>query len=364
MQDNTSSGGDQKSTRDGQADQARKIDIASYYTHGDAENANKMVAGTYKDLYIIKGKFASSSVYGAFMIFFNHIYLQCVNFYGIVSHSFNVNDIDISQDWRKFEGEIEKNFSMGDHDDVLCNHMRESITTGMTMPFCTNLKKQFDQNDQIGISHVFQKFIQDRLGFQNLKVNMEYIQCTSLDMEMYSTSSRKMSEKSAKDDASLEKKDSLDDIQSLDDANDPLSGKEVKLVLNGSLLLAPIKGKDISSLAPGDRVKVKIIDKNPKGISVARAFKAYEDGKMLPITGRIVSMKSQASGGYKIFLVVAKGIFIKVDEEEDGIKIMMDDLGTAGGNNAETKAELNIPMIILLVVVFFILIGVIVFFVK
>ena len=349
---------------EGFTDQAKKFEIASYYTHGDQDNARKMIAGSYKDLYVIKGKFSSSSVYGAFLIFINTVYMNVVNFYGIVSHSFSVDELKTTRDWKPFEAEIKRILSMSEHDDVLCNHMKEAMTTGINLQFITNMKRLLEQNDQIGINHVFQKFTQDRLGFQNVKVGVDFNQISSLEMELNSVSSRKLSDKDLKLDGAADEKNDLDDIKALDDEKDALSGKDVKLVLNGSLILAPIKGKDISTLAVGDRVKVKIIDKNPKSVSLAKAFNAYEDGKMLPIAGRIVSIKNVPQGGYKIFIIVAKGIFIKIEEDEDRIKILMDDLGLQDGSKDTSKQGINIPLVIILVMIFFALIGVIVFFVK
>ena len=59
------------------SEQTKKLQIALYYTFGDEDKAKKMVNGTYLDLYVIKGKFSSSSVYGAFVVFLNASHMLC-----------------------------------------------------------------------------------------------------------------------------------------------------------------------------------------------------------------------------------------------------------------------------------------------
>ncbi len=185
-------------------------------------------------------------------------------------------------------------------------------------------------------------------------------------MELYSQSSKKIDAKKLQD---AQKKDAEDSAAKAEavDRSDPLAGKDVKLILNGSMILSPIKGKDISSLVAGDRVKIKIVDKNPKGIQVAKAFNAYDDEtrEMQPISGRVVSIKSDVKAGYEFFIIVAKGIFVKVVEEETNIKVAVEDSEGGGQSSAAdpTGSRLSAPLITLLVVIFLVMLGVVIFLV-
>jgi hypothetical protein len=362
MPDNSDQEKNLQSAVDSLSEQTRRLEIAKYYTHGNFENAKKMVSGSYKDLYAIKAKFSSSSVYGAFLVFFNTVYQQLTDYFGIVSHEFTVDDIKTTSDWKIFEQEISENLKLKLHDDVLGNHLKEEINNTFTIQFGQDLKKLLDNNDEIGVNHLFQKVTQDKLGFSNVKISVDFNQLSSLDMEIHSISSKKVQPDEMKE-GEKSGEDEVDDIERIDAEEDPLDGKTVKLVLEGSLILAPIKGKEISSLVRGDRIKVKVIDKNPKGIALAKAFNAYEEGKMLPITGRIVYIKSVPAGGYKIFAIVAKGIFIKIEEEEDQIKVAIDDLTKKPGESAESEGlQISTPVIIILIVAFLGLITAIFFF--
>ncbi len=362
MADNPDQENSLQSAVDSLSEQTKKLEIAKYYTHGDFENARKMVSGSYKDLYVIKGKFSSSSIYGAFLIFFNKVYLQLADYFGIISHEFSVDDIKTNTDWRIFEQEIDNNLKLKKHDDVLGNHLKEEINNAFTIQFGQDLRKLLDNNEGISVNHLFQKVTQDKLGFPNVKISIDFNQLSSLDMELHSISSKKMQTDEQRE---TEKpgEEKIDDIERMDGDEDLLDGKNVKLILEGSLVLAPIKGKEISSLIIGDRIRVKVTDKNPKGIALAKAFNAYEEGKILPISGRIVSMKSNPSGGFKIFVIVAKGIFLKIEEEEEQIKIAMDDVALKSGESSGTEGfQLSPSVIILLVVTFIIMIVAIFYF--
>ena len=300
------------------SEQTKKLQIALYYTFGDEDKAKKMLNGSYLDLYVIKGKFSSSSVYGAFIVFLNPSYLRIINSYSMLSRSFEVADIKSTQDWRTFEKQLVEISKKTGFDEGLTSKMKDSMGKALTIPEITKFAKLIEQDDGIAVNHNFQKFISDVTGFQNVELSVDYEKINSIAMELNSLTSTKMSaaaevvkEKQTEEDVKVEKLD------------DPLEGKEVKLILNGAMILSPIKGKDISDLVVGDRIMISIIDKSSKASDVLNAFNAVrEDGSAKPIAGRIVSIKHAED--YKIFAIVAKGIYVKIEEEENFIKVAMD----------------------------------------
>jgi len=350
------------------AEQTKKLEIASFYTHGDFQRAKEMVSGSYKDQYAIKGRFSSSSVYGAFILFFNTVYKSLVHLYMIVSPSFNIEDMKTNSNWRIFEQEIADAIEKGEHDNVLITHLREELGAAFTHQFADELSKLIEQNDAISVNHQFKKFVTDYSGLQNIRISIDYEPVSSLEMELFSKSSKKVNPNElpgAK--AEAEKKKKIESIEKVGESEDnPLDGKAVKLILKGSLILSPIKGKDIGLLEAGDRVMLKIVDKNPKGISVAKAFNAYseEDGTMKPLKGRIVAMKRSLDGVYNILAVVAKGIYIKVEEEEENIKVAIDQPASDSVAKKAGEAKVTAPVIIILCVVFLLLVGLVIFFVS
>ncbi len=342
--------------------ETKKLEIASYYTHGNLEKAKEMLAGTYKDVFALKVVF-TSSVYGAALIFLNNIYLEASSCYIIISHSFDVGDIKTNVEWKMFEKSIAENIERKEHDDILSNQLREGLLSALNIEQCGKIKSLVDQNDAIAINHIFQNILQDKAGFHKVNVSVDVELISSLDMEISSTSSKKINPNELKGETKEEeeKKDVKNDEAAKED--NPLSGKEVKLVLRGSLILSPIKGREVSKLVIGDRVKISIIDKSTKAISVAKAFNAIsEDGKMHPINGRIVSIKYDDKNGYKIFAIVAKAIYMQIDEEEKNLKVAMDD--TTVSSASDSTSKMNLPLVLSLAFVLILLITVIILFLK
>lgn len=236
--------------------------------------------------------------------------------------------------------------------------MKDQMIKALTIQEITKFAKLIEQDDGIAVNHSFQKFISDVTGFQSVELSVDYEKINSIAMELNSLVSTKISNTPEP----VKEKPSGEDIK-VEKLDDPLEGKEVKLILNGTLILSPIKGKEISELVVGDRIMISIIDKSPRASDVLNAFKAFrEDGTVKPITGRIVSIKHASD--YLIFAIVAKGIYIKIVEDEDYIKIAMDSAYYNNqSSNDEVDSEKNRKLMYILAGVFFFLIVLIIFFV-
>lgn len=340
------------------SEQAKKHQIALYYTMGDEDKAKKMVNGGYTDLHVIKCKFSSSSVYGAFLIFLNTIYLKAMHTYIIVTRSFDLVDVKTSRDWRSFERQLADISKKGEHDEVFSGQIRENLNKGLTIQEISNVSKLLEQDNAIAINHYLQKFVSAVTGFQNMQLTCDYEQISSLSMEIYSITSMKLTPAELAKGQGKEAPPAEITVEKPDDA---LEGKEVRLVLNGALILSPIKGKDIGTLSTGDRIMISIIDRNPRAIEVAKAFNAYDQERGIrPIAGRIVSIKYRDN--YTIFAIVAKGIYIKIVEEESNIKIAMDPAYYTNGEKDDESGMSGVSLLIL-GLVFLALLAVIVIFI-
>jgi len=340
------------------SEQTKKLQIALYYTFGDEEKAKKLVNGSSLDLFVIKGKFSSSSVYGAFLVFLNYEYLRVVNSFAMISRSFEISDIKTNQDWRNFERQLVDISQKNGYDEAMTSKMMDSMGKALTIQEITKFSKLITQDDGITVNHSFQKFISDVTGFQNVELSVDYEKTSSIAMELNSLTSIKIS---AAAEAVKEKiKEAEVKVEKLDN---PLEGKEVKLILSGAMILSPIKGKDISELVIGDRIMISVIDKSPKAKDVLNAFSAFrEDGSPKPIAGRIVSI--QHAEDYKIFAIVAKGIYIKIGEEEDFIKVGMDPTYyNTQSSTEEADSKKNRMLMYILAGVFFVLVTIIIVFV-
>lgn len=308
---------------DSLSEQKKRLDIALFYTHNDMEKAKNMISGVYKDLYAIKIKFSASTTFGGILFFFNIPYSSLMNSLVIISHSYLVDDLKTKLEWREFEKQMDELNKSGNHDNEMTAKMKSELAQAFIMQLGANqrgneLKKYLELNDEIAANRVIKKFITDKFGFQNINLSVDYQQISSLDMEIYSTSSKKIDMESSHE---KEKKKEEPGIEPLEDEEEDIDKKEAQLILRGNLILSPVKGKIISSLVVGDRIRINLDSANSKAITVAKAFNAYDDGNILPITCRIVSIRRLLEGGYKIYCILAKGIYVRIDEEEESIRI-------------------------------------------
>jgi hypothetical protein len=341
------------------SESSREYKIACYYTNGDETRARQMMAGDLKDICVIKAKFYSTTSTGAFIVFFNHLYLSLNSMYPVIAGSQSLHTLDPDADWVAFEEHLRDSVGRNEHDDVLCNHFKNVFISAFSLQFAGEIQKLIQAGDKEGLSKFFMLFVHDRLGFQRVKMNVSFEFISSLDMELNSLTSRKIIEFKERKDDKAEGEPHIE----LDGGDDEvLKEKEVKLVLAGSLILAPIKGRDIGLLIMGDRIKVKIVDRNPKAVHVAKAFNAYDEDGFHPITGRIVSIRHRADGGYKIFVLIAKGIFVMIGETEENIKVAVDMSFMEGRQQVGEIPKISIAVIAALSIVLLSLVALMILF--
>jgi hypothetical protein len=346
---------------DSLSDYTKKLEIATFYTNGDEERAKQMIAGTLKDVYAIKGRFSSTSSFGAFIAFFNHVYLTLNSIYTVVSDSFALKDVKTFSDWISYEKVLADFLINNSHDDVLGRQLKNVLTSSFTIQFSSELKKLMTDRNEMEINRLFQQVLQTRLGLQSVNMVVDVEAISSLDMELNSKSSQKMMDYRVHQDE--KKEGDLDiEVDREDDDKEVLKGKEVRLILRGSVILSPITGRDIGLLVVGDRLKVKITDTHPKAINVLKAFNAYDGDGPHPILGRIVYIRRRIDGGYTIYAVVAKGIYVKIEELEDNIKIAIDTSYLESESEKSRMSNINMIIIISLSVVLLLLVILLIYF--
>jgi hypothetical protein len=307
---------------DSLSDYTRKLEIATYYANGDEERAKQIVAGTLRDFYAVKGRFSSTTSFGAFIAFVNSQYLSLNSVYPVISGSFSLKDLKTFNDWMTYEKDVTDFLKNNEHDDVLGRQFKNVFTSAMTLQFMSELKRLVNDRKDMDINRMFQQIVQARMGLQSVNMIVDVEEITSVDMELHSMTSAKMSEQpAARDKAGMEPEIAVEPDE---DDREVLKGKDVRLLLRGSLILSPLSGREIGLLVMGDRIKINITDRHERAVHVLQAFNAIDNEGARPITGRIVHMKHRADGGYTIYAIVAKGIYVKIEELEEGIKVAID----------------------------------------
>ncbi|MCX7678773.1 MAG: hypothetical protein N2316_06105, partial [Spirochaetes bacterium] len=99
---------------------------------------------------------------------------------------------------------------------------------------------------------------------------------------------------------------------------------EASHIINGRIIVSPIKGKYIRDIAVGDKIKVLLHENDDIAKKVAISQKAITpEGELLPVKARIKAKIPLPQGGFVLYGVVAKNILARIVEEEN-VKIEID----------------------------------------
>ncbi len=339
--------------------------IALYYTGGDEQCAREMLEGKYRDLYIIKASFQSSSLAGAFLLFYNIKHLKLVDVCVYVTSGVMSPIPDSAALWWEFEKTVTRLIREGEQDHILVRTLRDGIIRSFTKSFIADLNRFLENEDDISLNRLVQKVVQDALGLQRLEMKVMATNTTSLEMEQKSITTRKIDPQNLE----TQKLDAAGKARPLEESsksNVPRVGVDgVKLILKSSFILSPIKGKDITKLQVGDRVRINIIDKNPKAVAVAKAFNAYDEQnqKFLPVNARIRQIEKTEGKGIEAYALLAKGIIAHIIEEEENIKVAMDP-NYVWQSEEEEKSPVNITAIIIIMLIIAICTAVVIALIK
>ncbi len=336
-------------------DEGRDIsfNIALFYTGGDADKAKEMVEGKYRDLHIITSTFVASSLSGAFILFYNIKHLKLVDSYNYITPGTPPKNLDPEGNWWDFEKRLVLLARSGEHDEILGKTLRDGFLRAFSLTFITDLNKFLENDDDISLNRLIQKVVQDSLGLQRLEMRVFSFNTTSLEMELKAVTTRKLDKHALE----TQKMDAAGRVQTIEEKPGrkiPKVGEDgVKLILGCSFILSPIKGKDVTKLQVGDRIRINIVDKSPRAIGVARAFNAYDEqnGKFQPVNARIKQVEKLEGKGVEVYALLARGILARIVEEEDNIKVAMDpNYVWQGEEDVQTKANMAGLLIVLLII--------------
>ncbi|MDH5681857.1 MAG: hypothetical protein OEZ36_09730, partial [Spirochaetota bacterium] len=129
-------------------------------------------------------------------------------------------------------------------------------------------------------------------------------------------------------------------------SEDPYAGN---VILKGKVVLSPVRGKDINTLAKGDNIKVLIDEKTQKAINIASKLEAYQDGQMKSIVAEVESYQKQGDD-HLIYASIAPYILVKILEEENVKVSSVSSAMAAAEENISKTGKLVILALVALVI--------------
>lgn len=300
--------------KDAFGEKTKLINMALKYTDGDMERAKFMISGQYNDVKIIKGKFdvKESNVYGLFLIFFNlpNRYIMHINTF-IQSKENVIAKASIFDSWKAYHADI-TNFEKTEDDFIPSGEFIKHVAYSLSSQNVYS-EIETDNLEQLTriLTDIINKFYQT--AYTVCKLSIE--NTNSLTMELANISIEEPQKAADKEPEKLDGE---------------LTGKiaaiesKAEYVLNGRIIISPIKGKHISEIKVGEKIKILLTGSDSINKQIAKSLKALsEDNEILPITMRITEKFPMDKKGYYIYGLIAKNVLVRIVEEED-IKIETD----------------------------------------
>jgi len=337
-----------------QEDKARMLEMAFKYTNGDVEKAKAMVTGQYNDIVAIKAKIAfhKSGKSGMLMGFFNvnFRYVASLDII-IMSNSDLYNRVRVFSDWKS----LYKDLTDYKKDDAIIKNptLLEKLHEKLSEPamltnvvnksldditkFVNNSLNDIFPGDRISSQLELEETSSVALGGAGIYINMPQ----SAQPAAPASEPKPAPEAATQDLSPFEAK--LAEIEA-----------EAEHIVEGVSVISPVKGKFIADLVPGDIVMVLL----PKGDAISKkileTIKAIgDDGSIKPVRSRLKYKVVDGKGPYYIYVLVAKGVYAKLIEEEN-VKIRVE---FTGNEKTESKGSYKFLFIAIGFIAFLVLAG-------
>jgi hypothetical protein len=296
---------------DSLGEKTKQVDIAMKYTRGDILKAKEMVSGQYLDVMVLKGRFMveSRGLFGVFLAYFNYIQEYIANVTCIMSSkSALFEKTRVFDDWKSLYKDLQ---AFKESSDIVDSQNFTYFLIDSFVGYDVFPDVQEQNLDELT------KTVTEIIG---KSFNIDSVRCQ---IELEPTSSLAMELAGVKIDMPGAEGRDLKDIVAEDDRITMIEN-EAKYIIDGTAVLSPVKGKNVSDLVAGDKIRVILTGKDMVSDKILRLLNAYDaEGTRRAITGRIKAKVPFEKGGYILYALVAKGVLAKIFEEEN-VKLSLD----------------------------------------
>lgn len=322
---------------DNVSEKAKKIETAMKYTGGDMEKAKFMAAGKLQDVVAVKGKFVvpDFNQSGAFIAFINisQEYISAVKSV-LTTNTGTYTKIRIFDDWKALLKNIQAYESAGDAADSgqLTGSLLDLMIKRDVFPDVQKMNLEY-------LSVALQEMIKEIFKSEKAKCQVDLEKTSSMDVELMGLeimlpesdapqeAEAEVSEQEIKKGPETPFRRKLGEIES-----------KASFIVEGCCVLSPVKGKPINEITSGERILVSLTSGDPVSERIIDAYKARDhEGKPLPVVGRIIEIvPNEETKGVILYVLVAKGIYAKIIEEEPvRIQTEMTHIASANGNSED-----------------------------
>ncbi|MBP7738060.1 MAG: hypothetical protein KA369_18935 [Spirochaetes bacterium] len=298
---------------DSLGDKTKQVDIAMKYTKGDILKAKEMASGQYLDVMVVKGKFLvdTKGTSGFFLAFFNYIQEYIANVTPIISsRPVLFEKTRIFDDWRTLYNDLQ---AFKDSSDIVDSQNFAYFLIDSFVGY--DVFPDVQEHNLDDLTRTITEIIGKSFNAASVKCQIEMEATSSLALETAGVRID-MPGSEGQPGAQIPAGPEDERIKAIE--------REAKYVIEGAAVLSPVKGKNVSDLISGDKIRVLLTGKDVVTDKILKLLNAYDaEGARTSITGRVKAKVPLEKKGYILYALVAKGVLTKIIEEEN-VKIMLD----------------------------------------
>lgn len=298
-------------------EKAKRIEISLKYTGGEMDKAKLMASGKLQDITVIKGKFliADKNCSGLILGFINVLNEYIAAIKVVMSGNNSIfSSVRIFDTWKSLYKNLIA-YEAGDDSldsGKISNDLLDSYISNDLFPDTQNKNLDF-------LSVAIQDIIKKSFGSEKVKCQFDLESTSSLDVELAGidimlpapaeeqAATQPEPAAPVKSQAATAFQKRLEELES-----------NATYIVEACCVLSPVRGKHINEIEKNERIYVVLSAKDPMSDRIIDAYRARgDDGQPLPIVGRVIEKIPNEEGkGYILYVLVAKGIYAKVIEEE------------------------------------------------
>ncbi len=282
------------------AEEKKKLDIALKAAKGNKELAEKFIRGEIKNIAAVKGSFNEQSVnlYGLFIFFLDLDQKTIDSTLAVLSFDKSVSSLSPFVKWSDLQRSIVDLDWSGKGMKSQSEGLKNDIESLVLYDYIDELTDNIKNNNEKEVKLILNIIIKKALSVKAIDVDIgiEMLNRYLIDLE-------RPEEKKEEGNGAEEE---------TDDVSDTSSGE---VLLDGTLVIAPIKGINITRLSPGMNILVKLPDKTSKDKYYLNFFNAIEDEKIRPITANVKSVDFDEITGYLVIAQITPGFMVKCVEQ-------------------------------------------------
>ncbi len=289
------------------------------------------VASTSGDnYYVIKGRFkgANSNTYGLFIMFISISTRTLQNVLVAASHFSAIYEYSPDMDWASFEEKITTLKWKGEVSSNISHDLQILMANTIKLDIVEEFIDGIERNQIAKIEHTIVNIISKGLIDKSVTIDFKIDKVTHQDIikAKDERARREKEEREAKRREEMRKAEA-----------EKFKVEEGGVILDASLVLAPVSGIPIYEAKTGDQIMIKLDSSTEKGNYFIDLLNARSpEGDVRPIKGVIKDVFMNSLGEFQILAEIGPGIYARAIETEQ-VKVKRYDPSEDATNVASDK---------------------------